>query len=436
MVNKTLTYFLELTTSFVYLPSTKITFRTSVTYFTRNRKLPFEHTVLIMLNSLRKSISMELFGFINTCNSVVESISASAFVQQRRKINADLFYQLNNHIAVDYYKDNDENVKLYKGHRLLAIDGSTINLPVSQELKTNYKLFNNQYTTNDVVLGRVSVLYDVLNNIVIDGLLTTPAIGEITLSKKHFLRAQKHDLIIMDRGYPSFESAYLMELKSIDYVFRCKENFSNVISAFCLSGKKDEIVVINAKQNKSYLGLGYSAKTEIKVRLLKIEIAANEHEILMTSLLDDVTYPLNSFKDLYFKRWNIETFYDRFKNIIGVEHFSGKSEQFIQQEFNCALYLSNMHTIFMQDAQKKCDVKYTNRKYDYKINSSLTLSVMRGQLLKLFMEKGNTQQLINTLELFFIHNVIPIRPGRNYKRDIDKYRRRTKPKQFSNRRET
>jgi Transposase DDE domain len=434
MASKTINYFLELSTTFINLPESKVMFRMSSTHFTRNKKLPFESVVLILLRGLRKSISMELFTFLKSSNSTLESISASAFVQQRKKINPDFFYKLNNHIAVDYYKDNDENVQLYKGHRVLAIDGSTINLPVSKELKQTYQLFNNQHKTNDVILGRVSILYDVLNNIVLDGLLGKYEVGEITLSKSHFTYAQKNDLIIMDRGYPSFESAYLMGLKGINYLFRCKEDFSNVVKEFTSSCSKDAVVTIKSKQNKSFLGLAYNYKTEIKVRLLKIEIALNEYEILMTSLLDVEKYPHNSFKELYFKRWSIETFYDRFKNIIGVEQFSGTSEQFIQQEFNCALYISNIHTLFMQDAQKKCNTKYTTRKYDYKINSSLTLSVIRTELLTLFLEKNTTQKLLDKVELYFVKNVIPIRPNRKYERDINKYRQRTKPKQFANRR--
>ena len=119
MASKTINYFLELSTTFISLPESKVMFRMNSKHFTRNKKLPFESVVLILLKGLRKSISMELFTFLKTSNSTLESISASAFVQQRKKINPDFFYKLNNHIAVDYYKDNDENVQLYKGHSIV-----------------------------------------------------------------------------------------------------------------------------------------------------------------------------------------------------------------------------------------------------------------------------------------------------------------------------
>lgn len=143
---------------------------------------------------------------------------------------------------------------------------------------------------------------------------------------------------------------------------------------------------------------------------------------------------MKGFKSLYFKRWGIETFYDRFKNIIGVENFSGKSAQFIQQEFNCALYLSNMQIILTQDAEHQAKEKYKNRKYEYKVNRSLSLGFIRDRLIELYTQSNDTQFILKELKELFVSNVIPIRPGRKSKRKVDKYRQRTKPKQFNNRR--
>jgi len=154
----------------------------------------------------------------------------------------------------------------------------------------------------------------------------------------------------------------------------------------------------------------------------------------MSSLLDNKKYPYKNFKELYFKRWKIETFYDRFKNIIGVECFSATSEQFIQQEFNCALYLSNMQPLLTKDAQNKVEEKYKARKYQYKVNHSLSLGFIRERLIQLYSMKKEPEQLLDELQELFVKNVVPIRNGRKNKRDVDKYRQRTKPKQFNNRR--
>lgn len=99
-----------------------------------------------------------------------------------------------------FYLDNDERVKLYKGHRVLSIDGSTINLPVNSNTIKQYGTYNNQKQTNDIVLGRVSIMYDVLNEIELDGKLCHFKNGEVSISRQHMLLAKENDIIIMDRA--------------------------------------------------------------------------------------------------------------------------------------------------------------------------------------------------------------------------------------------
>lgn len=438
MAKKSGLHFIELTKKFIQSKITQLKYRTNKSNFTRVRKLSFDVLSFCIIKLLKQNIQLELNSNFSSINrfeyNKQYSITSSAFVQSRKKIKPEMFYDLSKIISSDFYQDNDENIKLYKGHRLLSIDGSTINLPVNANTKKIYGTFNNQHQTDDVVIGRVSILYDLLNEIVLDGTLCNIATGEVPLSRNHLKDAKENDIIIMDRGYPSFESAYEMQERKIHFIFRCKHNFSNQTTQFYESKKKDAIIEIKPGQGGSFKGLPYTKGATIKVRMVRITLSSGEIEILMTSLLDKDKYAYGDFKKLYFKRWGIETYYNRFKNIIGVENFSGTSDQFIQQEFNCALYMSNLQSILTKDAQEEAQEKYKNRKYEYKINSSLSLSFIRSTLVELFTSENNNEIIMEELKKLFILNVIPIRPGRNFPRAPDKYRTRTKPRQFNNRR--
>ena len=427
-------HFIKTSKTFIDKKSTKEQYRMTEKDFTRNRKLPFEALVLCMLKLLRRNLQLELNSFFASLTSTTKSITSSAFVQSRKKLKADLFYDLNKLIVSEYYTDNQEVVELFKGHRLLAIDGSTVQLPLTEELKSLYGTFNNQHKTDDIIVGRVSVLYDVLNDIVLDGLLTPLDQGELTLSREHMKLTKKGDLIIMDRAYPSFESIYWMLNQGVDFLYRCKQNFSKPTKAFFDSGKNEAIVSIKPSQSGSFKDLPYRKDTELLVRFLRIELESGEIEILMSSLLNKQDYPYTDFKSLYFKRWQVEIFYNRFKNIIAVESFSGTTNQFIQQEFNCALYMSNMQTILTQEAKELIDEKYKRRKYEYKVNTSLSLGFIRERLIEIYSSSKEPKDLLEELQQLFVKNVVPVRKGRKNKRKVDKFRRRTKPKQFKNRR--
>ena len=88
--------------------------------FTRNRKLPMSEVIRTMLAMHGGSLNKELY-----LRSVQmgETLTASAFVQQRAKIRPEAFIDMIR-IFNTYCKDR----KTYRGYRLYAVDGSDINV--------------------------------------------------------------------------------------------------------------------------------------------------------------------------------------------------------------------------------------------------------------------------------------------------------------------
>jgi hypothetical protein len=168
--------------------------------FTRKRKQTFSNTVLFMMNFLTKSLSIEINNFISFLKhrigfSDTQSFTKSAFVQRRKKIKPEIFKHLSDSLIKEFYTDNDDAIRLWKGFRLLAVDGSRITLPDTKELEALYGRTKNQSKTG-VVQARVSVLYDVLNQFVIDGKLASLSVGEPKLALEHHKFCKKSDLII------------------------------------------------------------------------------------------------------------------------------------------------------------------------------------------------------------------------------------------------
>ncbi|WP_298956509.1 hypothetical protein [uncultured Nonlabens sp.] len=122
-----------------------------------------------MLNLLRKSLSLEIENFISLFKTgTAVKFTKSAFVQARKKVKPEVFERLSDLLLNEFYSDNDPAIKLWKGFRLLAVDGSRITLPITKELKAIYGESKNQ-TNTVLVQARCSVIYDVLNMYVLDG---------------------------------------------------------------------------------------------------------------------------------------------------------------------------------------------------------------------------------------------------------------------------
>jgi hypothetical protein len=404
--------------------------------FTRKRKQSFHSSIVFMINFLTKSLSAEIENFIrfvsqNIKEKEIVCFTKSAFVQCRKKIKPEVFKYLSDSLIEEFYTDNDESIKLWNGFRLLAVDGSRLNLPDTQELAKIYGRTKNQSETG-VVQARISVLYDVLNKFAIDGCLSPLSTGESVLALNHLAFAKNEDLIIYDRGYPSFNLIYEHFEKGIDFLIRVKADFSNITREFYKSGLYSDIVQIKPGKNTKLSDKSYSKETSKAVRLVKIELPSGEVEILITSLLDSAKYPDSIFKYLYFLRWGVETFYDELKNKIKAEHFSGYSGHSILQDFYAALFVSNVQSLIVGEINDELAEKFTKNKYQYKVNNNLSYGFLKDRIITLFFSDKEMEIIVSELKKLFKKHTIPIRPNRKYERNTDKYRKRDKPKVLKN----
>lgn len=164
-------------------------------------------------------------------------------------------------------------------------------LPNTEELKNEYGQTKNQ-SSSGVVQARVSVLYDVLNNFVLDGQLPPLSVGELSSAIKHLEYSRANDLIIYDRGYPSFQLIFEHYRQNIDFVIRAKKGFNNEVIAFYKSGNTTKVVKIHLGKNTKISDKQYNYQTYQMVRLVRVELPNGESEILITSLLDNKKYQI------------------------------------------------------------------------------------------------------------------------------------------------
>jgi hypothetical protein len=79
----------------------------------------------------------------------------------------------------------------------------------------------------------------------------------------------------------------------------------------------------------------------VKVRVIKFRLSGKEIETLVSGLKDS-RYSIRRFRELYFKRWPIETKYEQVKKKLEVENFSGILVDNIRRDFYAAMTLGNI----------------------------------------------------------------------------------------------
>jgi hypothetical protein len=113
--------------------------------FTRQRKISFTTVTYLVLNMLKKSLHIELSLFFEKLQLPTgQQFTKGAFSQRRHQIHSGWFKYLLEFLAARFYELGD-NIKLWKGHKLIAIDGSSAFLISGDEANTVYKGARNKY---------------------------------------------------------------------------------------------------------------------------------------------------------------------------------------------------------------------------------------------------------------------------------------------------
>jgi Transposase DDE domain len=410
-------------------------FTNKATDFTRNRKLTYNRTVFLIINMLKKSLSIEIQNFFENCISENLSCTKSALSIQRKKLKP-LFFEVWNRLLVDcFYNYYGDKVKKWNGFILIAVDGSTINLVDKEEVKNYFGTHGNHL--REVPMAGIMKFYDVLNRITVFSKIHPIKVGEKSIVAQHIESIPENSVSIYDRGFASFSLMYLLihQEKPKHFVMRCKESFNKEVSDFMVSTDEDKIINLgpNYRAIHKMKEYGYTVflHTTIRIRMIKVVLETGETEVLLTNLCDQEKYKREIFKTLYFMRWKIETSYNQDKNVLQLGEFSGHSLWSIEQDFYAATFVSNLQSIIEKQCESYLKNKNKIRKHDYQINRTLSIGSMKNKITALFLTKEPKIVLLELQNLFERH-LEPIRPNRNYERRKTKIRQTGKYKPVTN----
>lgn len=400
--------------------------------FSRNRKLPFERIVLLIVKLCKKTLSVELEQFFEDIN-LQTSCSVSAFTQQRMKLNPEFYSVWNELLCCCYYHYYNEEVKRWKGYRLIAADGSNVSLVKTPMLKKYFGGQSNQHGT--FVQAKTFYCYDVLNELAVHSRIVPSHIGELSIAYSLIDNLEEDMLMIYDRNFCCYKmvALHLWQEKEIKFVIRAKET-QKIISSFIKSGKISEEVLLKPTSNaiKELFKSGYivTKNTSLKVRLVRVEL--NETvEVLMTNLWEEDGHPSSEFKALYFKRWGVETNISRQKNILQLESFSGFTDISVKQDFYATVFVANLFSVLSKEAQNTIEVTMARRKYPMKINGNKSLGKLKGNIVSLFVSE-KPEVILEKLYRCFLRDPLPVRLNRSFPRVVKNKQLKSKHKTFMN----
>lgn len=388
--------------------------------FTRRRKLPFEKVISAVLTFRSGTLNHELMDFFGMTPEIATS---SAFIQQRAKILPEAFQTL-----FQQFSHLIQNNNTYKGYRLLAVDGSSLQIAANPNDPDSYFQGTEQQKAYNLL--HINAMYDLLQCIYTDALIQKRRLmdesGALTEMVDRSIIANA--LLLADRGYESYNNLAHIQEKGWKFLIRIKDSSNGIVSGLTLPSKecfdipfhlqltkqqtniakellkdRNHYKLISHGQRFDYLP-AHSRKFDplvfysLNFRIVRFPISKTTVETIITNLPANL-FPAEEIKRLYAMRWGIETSFRDLKHTLGLLHLHAKKVEFIYQEIFAKLTMYNFCEVITQSV-----VIHQNRKYSYKVTFSDAVHIC----MEFFLGKIPPPNV----EALLARYLSPIRPGR------------------------
>lgn len=385
------------------------------TDFSRNRKisLPILCNALIQLQS--KSLPNEVLDF---WKHSITAPTSSAFIQQREKLMPEAFDFLF-HLFCDETLDCQNS--LYKGYRLIAVDGSDVNICRNPDDAETF-IHEGEKGYNAI---HINACYDLLNHTYTDVLFQgKKKLHEREAFNRMVDRSPLENVIyIADRGYESFNTFAHVIRSGQKFIIRMKDISSNgILSAYGLPDSEfDERIetILTRRHTKETLGnldiytiLPSSTDFDflddecryypISFRIVRFLTDAGTYVCVATNLPAD-EFTLEEIRKLYRLRWGEESSFRELKYTIGLVNFHSRKKELIYQEIYARLILYNFCELVTRHVAVATS---KGTKHGHKINFSTAVNICRAYL----KDGGDETEIC----LLIQRHLTPIRNARKY----------------------
>ncbi len=388
---------------------------------TRNRKLSNDDIIRLLIGAEGGSLDKIL-------HTAGLEVTASAVTQRRAQIDPAVFRE-----AFDTFNTGCADKELFRVYRLLAVDGTTVNLPRNS---ASPSFVCHDGIPRGVNQLHLTPLYNVLSRTFTDAVIQPePKKDEIGALIAMLKRNDFHQktLITADRAFEGYNPiAYLLDKPNVDFLIRVKQSRSamrevaklpmleldcDISFSICTTQKNSD------KQNKNFVFLQVPKKSKpgsatrrgrwdfgnyypMRFRICRFQIDSGEFETVATSLSRSFT--LEDIKELYHLRWGIETSFRDLKYTIGLTHLHGKSDAFAEQEIYASLTAFNFASRVCREVVVR---QPTEGVYAYKVNFKMAVALCREFIRT---PKADGEKLVRDIARY----TVPIRPGRQDQRDL------------------
>jgi hypothetical protein len=332
-----------------------------------------------------------------------EPVSGPAFCNARKKFPSAVMRDLIHGVVEPFEKDFGSSLR-WNGRRAFAVDGMKVNVQRSDALAQAFGVPSGAYCPQVLV----STLYDLTGKMPHDVIVDRYDSSE----REHLVllldRLRPGDILVLDRGYPSFEILWMLIDAGIDFVIRVPRSATfKAVDDFVNSGGDDYRILVDPPQ-----GHPMRERGPVEVRALRISARNGEESVLLTSFRRS-EFSKGKIGDLYHLRWQIEELYKVEKSdYLGQSQFHSKSPDGVRQEIYALTLFVAITRFLMAAAAREHQVSYEELSPK---SGVLGLAAYITRIL-LASDPDRAVTILEQLLMRIVRSRAPKRPGRRYPR--------------------
>lgn len=393
----------------------------------RHRKLTMETVIRLLLSFSGGALAKELW-------TAGVDATPSAFVQQRQKIAPaafkEVFDRFNESCRYAY------DVLYQDKFKLLAVDGTTINLSYNSSADTFLRVKTHPKGGYNAL--HLTPLYDLEGLTYEDVVIQAqPQMDEQAALIQMLYRNKfpSNSIILADRGLESYNvlAHFQKRLPSSVYclirVRQGKGAMKEIAKLPMTELDRDVLTVLTTSQQKAHKDAGYvlmqmsnksghknrarwdHAQTNpfyLRMRVVRFKLEeTGEYETLVTTLPRE-EFTIDDLKNLYKRRWGIETAFRFVKYSQNLVNLHSRSREGAEQEIYAALTMANFSSRIARQVvlqQRKENI------YEYRVNLTMAMFLAKQYFRN---PDGDPEQLMRDIA----KHTEPVRPNRRDERNI------------------
>jgi len=349
-------------------------------------------------------------------------LSEEAFVQARKRMPT-IFWEALFVLLHERFETEHGNLLSWQGFRLLALDGTEINLPNRRRLRDYFGTAANGKGARTVQARMVMLQFPQVR-LPWQYTLAPRSHGERTLAAELLTGLRANDLVLMDRGFWSYGLFCQIQQQQAFFALRLVKGVH--FKTLCRYGPGDRLGRWTPTDRR-WRAAGLPAS--ITLRVMKYQMPGFRPSAVVTSLLDRsirkekwVGLAVHSEAGrtlepgLYHRRWEIETTFMELKVRQGMEgHLRSHTPEGIRYEVAGHVLLYFLVRWLMVEAAGKTAQDPLRLSF---LNTLRELSDMSQHLLTAPRQRV-ARVLLPRLLARIAEHVVPLRPGRHYPRPGD-----------------